>query len=163
MAARLYPEGAASARRFGVAALIGLLAIISTSALAVAAGPKIETKWQKASADGAPELTLTVTLEGGWHVNANDPDRPYLVPTTLDVTPPDGAKVESIRYPDAVVRSLAFAPGTALRLYEGTFPIRVKIAGAMPPRFDATLSYQACNDEKCLPPTSLPVPYEAVK
>ncbi len=122
-----------------------------------AAGPKLDAKWHKAAGS---ELTLTVTLERGWHLNANDPDRPYLIPTTLEITPPAGSTVESIRYPDAVVHSLAFAAGTTLRLYEGTFAIRVKMAGALPPRFDAQLAFQACNDETCLPPATLAVPYE---
>lgn len=162
MGAWLYPEGASSARRaVGAALVVFLLSLLGVEV--GAAGPKVDAEWRKPSVGGATELTLSVTLEQGWHVNANDPDRPYLIPTTLEVTAPAGTKIESIRYPDAVVHSLAFAPDTKLRLYEGTFPIHVKIAGAIPSRFDATLSYQACNDEKCLPPTSLAVPYEAPK
>jgi hypothetical protein len=165
MAAWLYPEARTSARRRRAGALLGaaLVALLLTTLEAFAAGPQVEAKWQRTGSDGAPELTLTVALERGWHVNANDPDRPYLVPTTLEITPPSGTKIESIRYPDAVVQSLAFAPDTRLRLYEGTFAIRVKLSGAPPARFDATLAYQACSDETCLPPTSLAVPYEGGK
>lgn len=130
---------------------------ILVTASAGAAGPKVEAKWQKA---GASELSLTVTVERGWHLNANDPDRPYLIPTTLEITPPTGTTVETIRYPEAVVHSLAFAAGTVLRLYEGTFVIRATTSGQPPTRFDAQLGFQACNDETCLPPTTLAVPYE---
>jgi thiol:disulfide interchange protein DsbD len=140
-----------------------VLGLLLTVASAGAAGPRVEAKWRSTGSDGAAELTLTVSLESGWHVNANDPDRPYLVPTTLEVTAPAGTKVDSITYPDAVVHSLAFAPDTRLRLYEGTFPIRVKLSGAPPARLDATLAYQACSDETCLPPTSLASPYEGGK
>ncbi|MEO6027976.1 MAG: protein-disulfide reductase DsbD domain-containing protein [Candidatus Binatia bacterium] len=137
--------------------VIAVVLTLLLAASARAAGPKLDAKWQKA---GGSELTLTVTLERGWHLNANDPDRSYLIPTTLEITPLTGSTVESIRYPDAVVHSLAFAAGTALRLYEGTFAIRVKLGGALPPRFDAQLAYQACSDETCLPPATLAVPYE---
>jgi thiol:disulfide interchange protein DsbD len=163
MGAWLYPEGAASARRAVGAALLVVALSLTRIAGADAAGPKVDAEWRNPSGGGAGELTLSVTLESGWHVNANDPDRPYLIPTTLEVAAPEGTKIESIRYPDAVVQGLAFAPDTKLRLYHGSFPIRVKIAGGIPARFDATLSYQACNDEKCLPPTSIAVPYEAPK
>jgi hypothetical protein len=94
-------------------------------------------------------------------VNANDPDRPYLIPTTLEIEPPAGTTIDSIRYPEAIVRSLAFAAGTPLRLYQGTFTIRVRLAGSVPRRFEARFGYQACNDETCLPPRTLPVPFEA--
>lgn len=138
-----------------------LVTLLASSALG--AGPSLTAAWSGLGA--APkktpaELVLTVTLERGWHLNAHDPDRPYLIPTTLEIDPPSGTMIESIRYPEAVVRSLAFAPGMPLRLYEGAFTIVVRIAGAMPPRFDARLGYQACNDEKCLPPSTLLVPFD---
>ena len=129
---------------------------------ATAAGPSIGTKWKVEKASPT-EAVLTVELEKGWHVNANDPDRPYLIPTTLEIAAPETVGVASIRYPEAVVHGLAFAPGTPLRLYEGTFPIRVRFAADAPPRFDATLRFQACNDETCLPPRTLPVPFDAGK
>lgn len=127
--------------------------------------PTLDAKWRIAGGgDGAPlELALTLSLDQGWHVNAHDPDRPYLIPTTLEIDPPaGGAKLVSIRYPDAVVRSLAFAPDVRLRLYDGTFTILVRLEGPRPKRLNARLSYQACNDETCLPPRTLPVPFEDV-
>jgi thioredoxin:protein disulfide reductase len=129
-----------------------------------AAGPSLEANWHVESPktkSGTTELQLIVTVEEGWHLNANDPDRPYVIPTTLDVTPPAGTTIAGIRYPDPVVRNLSFAPGTPLRLYEGTFTIGVRVAGTVPARFDATLGYQACNEETCLPPRTLAVPFES--
>jgi DsbC/DsbD-like thiol-disulfide interchange protein len=129
-----------------------------------AAAPSLAAKWQVASfaaPNGSTEMTLTITLDPGWHLNANDPDRPYLIPTTLEIDPPTGTTIEDIRYPEAVVRRLAFATGMPLRLYEGTFAIRVRLAGPAPRRFEASLGYQACNDETCLPPRTLPVPFDA--
>ena len=38
------------------------------------------------------------------------------------------------------MQTLAFAPETALRLYEGTFTIVVRVAGSVPARFDAKLA-----------------------
>lgn len=172
MGARLYPVAGTSARERSVRrpaavvrAAVALTAFVAAwvSALdAHAAGPTVETAW-KVEKGSATEAVLTIALEKGWHVNANDPDRPFLIPTTLEVADAEKAGVTSIRYPEAVVHGLAFAPGTPLRLYEGTFAIRVRLAGDVPSRFDATLGFQACNDETCLPPRTLPVPFDAAK
>lgn len=165
MAASLYPEGHTSARRRArcfVALLLLAGAVAATAGAARAAGPTLDAKWQAPATTAAPEreLTLTVALERGWHVNASDPDRPYLIPTKLEIDPPAGTTVAGIRYPEPVVRSLAFAAGMPLRLYEGTFAITVRLAGALPDRFEARLGYQACNEETCLPPKTLAVPFE---
>jgi DsbC/DsbD-like thiol-disulfide interchange protein len=154
MGAWLYPEGGGSARYL---ALVLMLVCLALTGSAIAAPPTVDAKWR---VDGK-DLVLTVALEPGWHVNAHDPDRPYLIPTTLDVDPPGDAAVAEIRYPEAVVHSLAFAADVRLRLYEGSFPIRVRLKDAAPPRLDARLTYQACNDETCLPPRTLTVPYRA--
>lgn len=172
MAATLYPEGAVAARqvrcgprRHGRAAagiVIGLLLHLVADG-ALAAGPSLTAKWSvlgTGSPEKPGELALTVTVERGWHLNAHDPDRPYLIPTVLEIDAPAGAKTDDIRYPEAVVRSLAFAPGMPLRLYEGSFTIVVRVAGSQPERFEARLAYQACNEEKCLPPASLAVPFD---
>lgn len=143
-------------------AALALLLLRTTNALAAA--PTLSTHWRvesKQAKSETTELTLTVAVEPGWHLNANDPDRPYLIPTTLEVNSPTGTTIASIRYPAPVVRSLGFAPGTALRLYEGTFTIGVRVVGTLPSHFDAELAYQACNDETCLPPRTLAVPFEA--
>ncbi|MCZ2111053.1 MAG: protein-disulfide reductase DsbD N-terminal domain-containing protein [Dehalococcoidia bacterium] len=175
MGARLYPEAptAASKRaakrraiaRGAAPALVGMVlgAAVACSPVA-AAGPTVDAEWRIVSSgsEATPsELALTVTVEKGWHVNANDPDRAYLIPTTLEIDPPAGVIVQAIRYPEPVIQALGFDPGAMLRLYEGTFTIAVRVAGAPPARLDATLGYQACNDATCLPPRTVPVPFAA--
>ncbi len=161
--ASLYPEGQGSARRSWLAALIVLAAVLASPPAVRAAGPSVETEWrvlsQPVGPEGRTELALAVTIAPGWHVNAHDPDRPYLIPTNLQLEPPAGAKVAEVRYPDAVVRSLAFAGGTPLRLYEGRFTIAVRLEGAATGTLTGGLRYQACNDETCLPPRTLPVSF----
>jgi len=173
MRASLYPVAETSASNFPAlrpgraARLAGLCVLIATVLAAThagAAGPSVTATWRvepAATKPGVTDLVLTVDLEKGWHVNANDPDRPYLIPTTLEIGEASTVGVESIRYPDAVVHGLAFAPGTPLRLYEGTFAIRVRVAREAPKTFEATLGFQACSDEKCLPPRTLAVPFAA--
>jgi len=123
--------------------------------------PVVAAEWRKmprAEGDaGGTELALAVTVDPGWHVNAHEPDRPYLIPTELEVQAPGGTSIAAVRYPDPVIRKLAFAGGAPLRLYEGRFIIAVVLEGAPVGHVTGRLRYQACNDERCLPPRVLPI------
>ena len=146
-----------------LAGVMGLasLAVAAEPSSAGAADPAIEANWrvlsQSPGSQGITELALAVTIAVGWHVNAHDPDRPYLIPTELQVDVPAATRVEAIRYPDAVVRELAFSGNIPLRLYEGTFTVGVRLSGRASGSIRGRLRYQACNDERCLPPRVLPV------
>lgn len=151
----------ADAVRRALITLAALGAALVSASVARAAGPAVEAAWrvlsQPPGLEGRTELALTVTIAPGWHVNAHDPDRSYLIPTELELEPPAGARVAGVRYPEAVVRTLAFAAGKPLRLYEGAFTIGVRLEGAARGNLTGGLRYQACNDETCLPPRMLPV------
>ena len=103
------------------------------------------------------EAVVEMKIEVGWHVNAHQPRDQFLIPTTVTFSPPPGRTVGDVKYPEPVERTLAFSPGKALLLYEGTVrlaaPLGGKGEGGAPLR--ATLRYQACSDATCLPPRSL--------
>jgi thioredoxin:protein disulfide reductase len=103
------------------------------------------------------EAVVEVTIAPGWHVNAHDPTDKFLVPTTLDVTPPAGVRAGEVRYPQAVEKALEFSEGKKLRLYEGRVELVATLAGtaAGPEPFHAKLRYQACDATTCLPPRTL--------
>jgi thiol:disulfide interchange protein DsbD len=140
-----------------------VLVLLAPPACAAAAQTTLGARWRLVSQPmgerGRTELALDVTVEPGWHVNANDPDRPYLIPTALEIDPPPDGSVASIRYPAPVVRTLAFAGDQPLRLFEGAFAIAVDLAGAVPARIEGRLRYQACSDTTCLPPATLALPF----
>lgn len=103
------------------------------------------------------QAVVDVTIASGWHVNAHDPTDRFLVPTTLDVTPPAGLHAGDVRYPQAVEKALEFSEGKKLRLYEGRFALTVPLDGtaAGTDAVRAKLRYQACDDTTCLPPRTL--------
>ena len=106
----------------------------------------------------AGRVSVEVTIEPGWHVNAHEPKDPFLVPTTLDVVPPRGVKVGPVEYPPAVDRVLAFSGGKPMALYEGQIHVGASVTGtpeAGAPPLRARLRYQACDDSRCLPPKTL--------
>jgi len=136
----------------------GLLAALVVACLAAAARGAEPTVVRGALVLDAGRVSVDVTIEPGWHVNAHQPKDEFLVPTTLEVVAPPGVTVGPIEYPPAVDRVLAFSGGKPMALYEGHVHVSAPLsgtpaAGARPLR--ARLRYQACDDSRCLPPRTL--------
>ena len=105
----------------------------------------------------AAVVVARVTVEDGWHVNANVPTFDYLIPTELVLALPEGWKTAGITYPEAEHQKFTFAE-EPLAVYDGTVEIHAELAvpaGAAAGGYPvaATLQYQACDDQQCLPPT----------
>jgi uncharacterized protein len=103
------------------------------------------------------EFIVKVAIDTGFHVNANPASLPYLIPTTLHVTSQTPLRVV---YPSPVSFKPKFAE-QAIDVYEGS----IQIVADFPRGFFTpdthvfgTLTVQACTDEICLPPASLPLP-----
>ncbi len=104
------------------------------------------------------EAVVEMTIAPGWHVNAHQPRDDFLIPTTLELRPAPGQSAGQVAWPEPVERTLAFAPGTPLLLYEGTVRLAAPLTGpaaAGGPLPRAALRYQACSDTTCLPPRTL--------
>jgi thioredoxin:protein disulfide reductase len=107
------------------------------------------------------EVTIPFTILKHWHINAHRPNDDFLVPTVLALRAPAGVKVGAPRYPKAKSEHLSFSE-SALAVYEDdaeiVVPLTVEPTAAVGARtITGTLRFQACNDEVCLPPASLPV------
>lgn len=107
------------------------------------------------------DATVDVTIENGFHVNANPPTFPYLKPTELQIDPVKGMSVVFIVYPDALTKTFSFAE-KPLAVYEGTIPIKVKlkVEKSVPlgkQTLSAKLNVQACDDQVCYAPGTLDV------
>jgi thioredoxin:protein disulfide reductase len=133
--------------------LPALLAVLALPALARADGDPVSARLQADPGQAVAE----VTIAPGWHINGHEPRDAFLIPTTLDVSPPQGQTAGAITWPTPVERTLAFSPGKPLLLYEGTVKLTAPLTGgasaAAPVR--ARLRFQACNDTTCLPPRTL--------
>jgi thiol:disulfide interchange protein DsbD len=141
--------------------LAAAVCIASAAANAQSGGVKIETAWTP-GADGVhPGTTipvaLDVKLEEGFHVQSNKPLDQFLIPTILTLTPPTGFSVKEIAYPEPImVRVL----DQDLSVFEAHFALGalIEVAPDTAPGayvIPASLKYQACDDEKCLPPKTL--------
>ena len=105
------------------------------------------------------EATIILTIQKGYHVNANPPTYPYLIPTALDVSPHDGLSIGQISYPAPINIKLAFAE-KPLAVYEGQTAITatMKADDSVKPgerTIPAKLRIQACDNQVCFPPGSI--------
>jgi len=105
---------------------------------------------------------VILDIKEGWHINAHEPTLDYLIGTTLEPVRHPNITVTEYQYPTPTKLALAFA-GEELAVYEGRTTIFVKLRvaeGLTPGRYTLmnTLRIQACNDQMCLPPSTLAVP-----
>src|SRR5436190_20097351 len=52
-------------------------------------------------AGGSAEATVRLTVQSGYHVNANPPTYPYLKATALEMSAADGVSIAFVTYPKA--------------------------------------------------------------
>jgi hypothetical protein len=108
------------------------------------------------------EVAVVMKIKEGFHVNARETTFDYLIPTDLKVEAPAGFKVGAVKYPKGSLHKFSFAKDQALNVYADTVTLLVPItieAGAPlgEQHISLKLRYQACNNEVCLPPVTLPV------
>lgn len=110
-------------------------------------------------AGGSAETTVRLTIQNGYHVNANPPTFAYLKATALEVSAGDGVSVSFVTYPKGVEKKFVFAE-KELAVYEGETDLKVtlksdKTAKKGERSIPARLRIQACDEQVCYPPGSL--------
>lgn len=105
------------------------------------------------------EAIVRLRIDHGYHVNANPPSYPYLIPTELKISPPGGVTVDAITYPQALTKKFSFAE-QPLAVYEGEADVKVKLTAASSApagthNLSAKLRVQACDDQVCYAPGSI--------
>jgi thiol:disulfide interchange protein DsbD len=110
---------------------------------------------------GTAQVAVGLSIRAPWHVNANPVTEDFLVPTEVVFQAPAGVTVRGVVYPRGVEKKLGFAE-SMLRLYEGTVYIGAVIDVGADAVIDtvalkATLTYQACDNEKCLLPQTVEI------
>lgn len=104
---------------------------------------------------GAGTLLLEAQLAAGWHVNSHKPSEEYLIATNVSLGEVPGVTYGQPKYPEGAIKTFAFSK-TPLSVYEGRFTIEVPVRWTQSeaPALSGSLEYQACNDERCLPPAT---------
>jgi uncharacterized protein YyaL (SSP411 family) len=98
--------------------------------------------------EGWREFTLDLTVKPGWHIQPHQPSEPALVPTAVHAVL---GRVRDVSYPDA--EAVGAGSGRSA-VYRG----RIRVTGAIEaPAAGAPsleLTYQACDEGRCLPPVT---------
>ena len=97
------------------------------------------------------ELTVSLRVVKGWHINSDQPKGPRLKATKVTLAP-GPFELVSASYPKATTVKLSFSK-EPLSVFEGTALIKLKVK-ALPGAEKATelrlrVTYQACNDKVC--------------
>jgi DsbC/DsbD-like thiol-disulfide interchange protein len=108
------------------------------------------------------QAELRFRVNPGYHVNSHTPGSELLIPTTLEFKPLEKIKAGKIAYPPGQQLALQFSPKDKLDVYSGDIVTHVPVIVAKDAAIGqyslkGELQYQACNDNSCFPPKSLPV------
>jgi uncharacterized protein YyaL (SSP411 family) len=116
-------------------------------------GAHVKATAHHKSADGHDEIVITLTIDPGYHVNANPASTDYLTPTTVTV----GAENAKITYPLVQPFKPKFSTDE-ISVYESPVLINVEVPGgsfATAQRAPINIEVQACTREVCLQPAMI--------
>lgn len=105
---------------------------------------------------------VVVQIKNGWHINAHEGLPEGFVPVDLTMADSSSVTLSSApRYPQGVPKALG-GSGRAFPVYEGTVTIYADVqlgqdAPKGPLSIPFNLRVQACNDQVCLAPATVPV------
>jgi hypothetical protein len=107
------------------------------------------------------QIAVVMKIRDGFHVNARKKSAEYLIATDLKTDGAAGFKLGDVTYPDGELHTFSFSK-TPLNVYEHTVILKMPVTVAADAPTGAQhialkLRYQACSNEVCLPPVTLPV------
>lgn len=113
----------------------------------------------------AAPVSLKFRVASGFHINSNHPNSELLIPTALKLDTPTDLSLGNIQYPGGEQLSFSFSPNEKLSVYTGDFTVQAtaRTVGAVRPgtyRVHGELHYQACDNNACYPPKSVPVAFD---
>jgi hypothetical protein len=108
-------------------------------------------------------VTLHFRVAPGLHINSHTPTSDFFIPTTLTFPADSGMHLEAAAYPAGALITLPIDPGAKLSVYTGEFAIQARLVAASGDHLvQGKLRYQACNDNECLPPKTIPVAIDVI-
>jgi hypothetical protein len=108
-------------------------------------------------------IALHFRIAPGFHINSHTPKEDYLIPTTFSVPEDSGVRLEFASYPDGADFTLPLDPSTKLSVYTGEFTIQAHIVAQSGNHLvQASLHYQACDKNACMPPKTITVPIDVI-
>ena len=120
---------------------------------------KVGTAGIHVTSGSSAELAIPVSIQPGYHVNANPATFDYLIATEMTVDKSEGLTFGKPVYPASEQRKFQFAE-KPLAVYEGNIYIKLPLQAASNAAkgtrsLAVRLRVQACDEEKCFPPDTL--------
>jgi uncharacterized protein YyaL (SSP411 family) len=125
---------------------------------------KVKATATKPNAEGREIVTLTITIDEGWHLYANPVPKDFPgIPVTVTVEGKAKPKNAEIEYPKGKLVKDELAGNH--HIYEGTIEIKATVTRAKDDAspLEFSLKLQACNQAKCLLPGVVKVMAEGTK
>jgi len=117
-------------------------------------------------ADMPSSVDLHFKVGTGLHINSHTPRSEELIPTTLKLSDAPGIHLAKADFPAGTDFTFAATPDTPaekLSVYTGEFTVHTElVASKGEHRVEATLRYQACTNNLCMPPHSIPVSIDVI-
>jgi DsbC/DsbD-like thiol-disulfide interchange protein len=133
----------------------------SSEAKRIASADVIRTAVQptEINAGGSGDAIVRLTIQNGYHINANPPTYPYLKATELEIPPSQGISVDFVYYPAPLQRKFEFAE-KPLAVYEGAIELKARLKADKATKkgeqsIPARLRIQACDEQVCYPPGTI--------
>ena len=107
------------------------------------------------------KAAVVLRIRPGFHINDPAPLDEFMIPTALTVASGQGFEALEVAFPPSRRARFSYAEGE-LAVYDGEIVVGILLrAGEKlapgPVTVKAALSYQACDEETCLPPMDLAV------
>ena len=153
MADKIQSAPAAWASLTTYAVLYGQTVQVKTEA-ALDSAAHVKAAAQGASYADHDEILVTLSIDPGYHLNANPASIDYLIPTAVTVPSAPDAKIS---YPVGQVFKPKFSP-EGISVYEGSVAIRADLPKgsiASAAREPLRVEVQACTAQLCLPPATV--------
>jgi len=114
-------------------------------------------------ADKPAAVDLHFTVAPGLHINSHTPHARELVPTTLKFPETGAVRLAGVSYPAGSDFTFDLDPTEKLSVYTGEFILHAQMVAAPGAHLvEATLRYQACDNQTCMPPRSVPVTIDVI-
>ncbi len=140
--------------------------LFDSSDRSIAKGAAVEYLFpeQVTVATGKPSaVALHFRIAPGLHINSHAPKDDYLIPTVFAIPAGAGVVLKDAHYPQGSDITLPLDPRTRLNVYAGEFIIDTHIVAERGNHLvQATLRYQACDDNACMPPKTVTVPIDVI-
>jgi cytochrome c biogenesis DsbD-like protein len=99
----------------------------------------------------------------GLHVNSHTPHTEEFIPTTFDLPESSGVRLEKVVFPPGTEYAFSLNPKEKLSVYTGEFIVHAELLASKGDHLvQATMRYQACTSDTCMPPHSIPVAIDVI-